>query len=277
MRIHLGGSSRTSLAAARTRLDAALKGLSSADASRMSDDLFAAASTVGESARLRQALTDTSAGTAAKSELVSNLFGKHFSNSSLSLLTELAALRWSASKDIVHVIEQLAIEAQASAANLDGHLDQVEREMFEVSRLVAQDFELRTALTGDASAELKSSLVASILTSASSHTVKLVQALILHRGNRSIETTFEDFMFALAARRERVIALVRSATALSDGQISRLTTILSETIGQPIHVNVEVDTNVVGGLSVQFADELVDSTISSRLAKAKRLLAGQNA
>jgi len=275
MRIHLGGSSRTSLAAARTALDTTLKGLSSPDASEMSSNLFTAAATVSESARLRQALTDTSAAAGAKSELVTNLFGKHFSKNTTSLLSELAGLRWSASKDIVLVIEQLAVEAQASAANLDGELDRVEREMFEVSRLVAQNFELRKALTSDASVEIKNSVVASILSSASKHTVLLVQALVAHRGNRSIEVTFEDFMYALAARRERVIALVRSATALSDGQVSRLSKILSETLGQPIHVNVEVDADVVGGISVRFADELVDSTISSRLAKAKRLLAGQ--
>lgn len=276
MRHHLGGSSRSSLSAARQALDNALKGLSSAETSQMSGHLFTAATTFADNLRLRQALTETSAPAATKSQLISGLFGSRFGAHTTTLLSQLSTLRWSSSGDLVIATEQLAIEAEAAAANLEGRLDQVEREMFEVSRLVAQNFELRKALTGDAPVALKDDVVKSILSSATTHTVALVQALVAHRGTRSIEVAFEDFMYALAARRERVIALVRSATTLSDKQVERLTGILSEMLGQPIHVNIEVDGTVVGGLSVRFADELVDSTISTRLAQAERLLAGQS-
>jgi F-type H+-transporting ATPase subunit delta len=52
---------------------------------------------------------------------------------------------------------------------------------------------------------------------------------------------------------------------------------LTKQLGQPVRVNVEVDPSVVGGLSVKFADELVDGTLVNRIASAGRTLAGKSA
>ena len=41
-----------------------------------------------------------------------------------------------------------------------------------------------------------------------------------------------------------------------------------------ISINIEVDPAVIGGVSVKFADELVDGTVSNRLAGAARAVAG---
>ncbi|MFN9960266.1 MAG: F0F1 ATP synthase subunit delta [bacterium] len=45
-------------------------------------------------------------------------------------------------------------------------------------------------------------------------------------------------------------------------------------MGQPVRLNVEIDPTVIGGLSIRFADELIDATIVNRLAEASRALAG---
>jgi F-type H+-transporting ATPase subunit delta len=52
---------------------------------------------------------------------------------------------------------------------------------------------------------------------------------------------------------------------------------LTKDLGQPVRVNVEIDPSVVGGLSVKFADELVDGTLVNRIATAGRALAGKSA
>jgi len=46
-------------------------------------------------------------------------------------------------------------------------------------------------------------------------------------------------------------------------------------VGQPVSINIEIDSTIVGGISVKFGDELVDGTMSNRLAGAGRMLAGQ--
>ena len=278
MRIHLGGSSRQSLVAARTALDAAIKGASAASASELSSHLFFAAEVFAGNTSLRRAITDPSRDKAAKAALVKDLFGKSTGGLAVSLMSDVSALRWSATKDVIHVIEQLAIEAEASAANISNELDRVEDEFFETSRLVADNFELRKALVSVGSTDAKSALIAEVLgKKASSSTVKLASALVSHLRGRSIEAAFADYLFGLANRRNRLIAVVRTASTLTDAQASRLATVLEKKVGQPIRINVQIDPTILGGVSIKFADELVDGSVVNRLANAGRALVGKSA
>jgi F-type H+-transporting ATPase subunit delta len=56
------------------------------------------------------------------------------------------------------------------------------------------------------------------------------------------------------------------ATEITDAQKTRLATAIESLVGQPITVNIQVDASIIGGVSVKFADELVDGSISNRLA-----------
>ena len=278
MRIHLGGSSRQSLVASRVALDAAIKGASAASASELSSHLFAAAEVFAGNTSLRRAITDPSRDKAAKATLVKDLFGKSTGALAISLLSDVSALRWSATKDVIHVIEQLAIEAEASAANIAGELDRVEDEFFETSRLVADNFELRKALVSVGSTDAKAALIAEVLgKKASASTIKIASALVASLRGRSIEAAFADYLFGLANRRNRLIAVVRTATALTDAQSKRLATVLEKNVGQPIRINVQIDPTILGGVSIKFADELVDGSVVNRLASAGRALVGQSA
>ena len=278
MRIHLGGSSRQSLVAARSALDASVKGASAASASELSSHLFLAAEVIAGNTSLRRAITDPARDKAAKAALVKDLFSKSTGTLAVSLLSELSGLRWSATKDLVYATEQLAIEAEASAANIAGELDRVEDEFFETSRVVADTFELRKALVSVGSTAAKSALIADVLgKKASASTIKLASALVASLRGRSIEAAFADYLFGLANRRNRLIAVVRTATALTDSQASRLATTLEKKVGQPIRINVQIDPTILGGVSIKFADELVDGSVVNRLAKAGRALVGQSA
>lgn len=276
MRIHLGGRSRQSLVTARGALDAAVKGANAASASELSSQLFFASQILAENSSIRRALSDNSRDAASKSALIKELFGSKVSPAALGILSSIADLRWSLPGDVVYVTEQLAIEAEASAANIDGQLDRLEDELFAFSRVVADTFELRKALVGNGSDAAKRTLIESLLSkSATSSTTKLAVSLAAHLRGRSVEAAFADYLYALANRRNRLIAQVRVAAALTDAQKSRLASALEKQVGQPIRINVQVDAAVLGGVSVKFADELVDGSISNRLANAGRALVGQ--
>lgn len=273
MRAHLGGSSRQSLLAARTALDAAVKGVDAQAASTLSSELFFIADVLGSNISVRRALTDPSRDAHAKGVFVKDLLASKVGAAALGLTTELAALRWSGAKDLVLVIEQLAIEAEASAANISGELDRVEDEIFTAATAFASSSELRKALTSDAK-NAKAALVSEILKGASGSTVKLVSQMVNAWRGRSIESAFADYQWALAARRNRVIALVRIAAPITQVQLDRLTKSLTSKVGQPVRINIEIDPHVIGGVSVKFADEIVDGSVSNRLAGAARALAG---
>jgi F-type H+-transporting ATPase subunit delta len=275
MRIHLGGSSRQSLVAARAKLDAAVKGATAASATELSSQLFFAADVLSGNTSIRRAFADPSRDAASKGALVKDLFAKTLAAPALEILTEVSTLRWSSAGDLVHVLEQLAIESEASAANINNELDRVEDELFETSQLVVDNFELRKALVGTGTSEAKAALITDVLSKkASTSTVKLAVALVGSLRGRSIEAAFADYLFALANRRNRLIAVIRVASEISDAQKSRLAAAIEKQVGQPIRVNIEVEPTLLGGVSVKFADELVDGSVSNRLASAGRALAG---
>jgi F-type H+-transporting ATPase subunit delta len=259
--------------ASRASLDAAVKGADAKSASALSSELFFVADVLSTNIAVRRALTDPSRDGKAKAVFISDLLGKKIGALALGLVTELSNLRWSSPKDLVLVVEQLAIEAEASAANIAGELDRVEDEIFTAATAFAGSSELRKALTSDAT-NAKAILVADILKGASGSTVKLVSQMVNAWRGRSIESAFADYQWALAARRNRLIALVRIATPLSQAQLERLTTSLTSKVGQPVRINIEIDPSVLGGVSVKFADEIVDGSVSNRLAGAARALAG---
>ena len=271
----LGGASRQSLATARTSLDNVLKTLSASESSALASDLFVVLAALDSSTPLRRAVADGSRDAESKTKLVADLFGKSISTHALNLITILTALRWSSPSNLVDVLEQLAIESEASAANMTNELERLEEELFAFSRIVVSDGELRQALNSSKySGEGKRTLVAKLIgTNCAASTARILDHLVKGLRGRNIESTFAFYSAAVAARRDRVIAHVRSAVALNDVQKEKMISAMSKKIGQPIRLNVEVDRTVLGGISIRFADELIDATIVSRLADAGRALA----
>ena len=271
----LGGASRQSLAIARSSLDSALKSLSSGDASAFAGDLFAVVAALDSSTPLRRAVTDGSRDAESKAKLVTDLFGKTISATALKLVSELTALRWSSPSNLGDVLEQLAVEAEASAANMANELDRLEEELFAFSRIVVSDGDLRQALNSSKySSEGKRVLIAKLMSGKiAPSTSKVLGHLVSGLRGRNIEGTIAFYAAATAARRDRVIANVRAAVALTDAQKEKMTATLSQKIGQPVRLNVEIDPTVLGGVSIRFADELIDATIVNRLADAGRALA----
>ncbi len=270
-----GGVSRESNTAARGILDTLLKDLSADQAVVLAKDLFEVVAVLDSSTPLRRAITDGSRDAAAKAKLASEIFAKTISAPALKLVTELSALRWSSPSNLGDVIEQLAIETEASAANQANELDQLEQELFDFARIVISDGELRQALNSARfSSEAKRVLIAKIFGGKISNaTSRVVSHLVSGLRGRNIERTISFYQAAVAARRERVIAYVQVAIALTDAQKEKLTKTLSQKIGQPVRLNVEINPTVLGGFSIRFADELIDASIVSRLADAGRALA----
>jgi len=273
--IVLGGSSRQALLALRGALDEQLKGASSAECTALSADLFKALGAVGSSVGLRRALTDPARDHASKTALINDLFGSQIGAKAVSLLVSAASFRWSSSSEIADALEQIAVEAEATAANGENALDRVEEELFLFSRLIVTSNELRLALNDRAdSTERKVALVDSIFAAkAAPSTVRLLEEGVGGSRGRSIEAALSAFAHAVSARRNRLVAVVRSVIALTPAQAEKLAASLTKQVGQPVHINTEIDPSVLGGIEVRFADEIIDGTISNRLAEASRALA----
>ena len=276
MAIHLGGSSRASLAATRDVLDKTLNGLSGDAAAALSTDLFAVVNALGQNVALRRAITDPSRQASEKEALLKQLFASRISDKALAIAAAAVANRWSSPSDLLISMEQIAIQAEAGAANARGELDKLEDEIFTFGRALAANQDLRNALNGnpDAISE-KVALVNQVLKSATSSTRALVSQVVNGLWGRNIETAFSDIAHATAEHRNLVVAHVQSAIDLSADQKAKLASALSKQIGQAVRINVETNSKVVGGVSIRFRDELIDGTVISRMAEASQALAGK--
>ena len=276
MAIHLGGSSRNSLAATREVLDKTLNGLSGDAASALSVDLFVVVNALGQNVALRRAITDPSRHAEEKEALLKQLFGSRISDSALAIANAAVTKRWSSPADLLISVEQIAIQAEAGAANSRGELDKLEEEIFAFGRALIANQDLRNALNGnpDAVSE-KKALVNNVLKSATSSTKVLVSQIVNGLWGRSIENALSDIAHATAEHRSLVVAHVQSAIDLTADQKAKLASALSKQVGQAVRVNVETNPNVLGGVSIRFRDELIDGTVISRMAEASQALAGK--
>ena len=273
--IALGGKSRQSLASLRGTLDEKLKGVSSADCTAISHDLFLVLASLNSSIGLRRAFTDPSRDAASKSALIADLFEKSVSKSTIALLEAAVSLRWSSPVDVASAVEQLAIESEATAANADNTLDRLQEELFAFETLLEQNTDLRGAVSiNNVEAAHKSELLSALLgNKVAPSTLRLVTELVNALNGRNIELVIDLYIQCVAARRNRAIAVVRSRSELSTAQTEKLVALLTKQMGQPVHLNVEIDPTVLGGLSIRFKDEMIDGTISTRVAEAGRALA----
>ncbi len=270
----MNGASRDALAAARERLDA-LTDSTSVDAAQLADELAAVTALLDREVSLRRVLTDPAQAGEAKAELVQRLLGSQVGGHTLDLVSGLVRSRWSRSRDLVDALEELAGVADLTAAQRAGTLDSVEDELFRFGRIVASNTELRAALTNrKATTPAKSELLRSLLGGrAAVTTERLVTRLVAAPRGRSLEAGLESLTKLAADRRNRMVAVVTSAVPLSDPQKQRLGAALAKLYGRTMHLNLDVDPAVLGGIRVQVGDEVINGSLADRIEDAGRRLA----
>ena len=269
------GVSRGSLREARERLDQ-LAHSGSGDLTVVGDELFALVALLDGEGTVRRALSDPARDARARAGLAQALFGERMSATTVEVVSQLVRERWSSSSDLVNAVESLAVEAVLGSAERGGRLDDVEDELFRFARLVAGQPDLRRALhERKLPPDRKAGLIAALLEGrAAPETAALVrQASIFPRG-RTVETLLEEYGKAASARRGRLVAHVTSAVILTPEQQDRLAATLHRIYGKAMHLDMQVDPTVVGGLRVLVGDEVVDGTVATRLDDARRRLAG---
>ncbi|MFF5769546.1 F0F1 ATP synthase subunit delta [Streptomyces californicus] len=271
----MNGASREALAAARERLDA-LTDNTSVDAAKLAEELASVTALLDREVSLRRVLTDPAQSGESKAELAARLLGGQVGGETVDLVSGLVRSRWSRSRDLVDSVEELANTADLTAAQRGGRLDDVEDELFRFSRIVGSDTELRSALTSrTATTAAKSQLLRSLLGGkAQPVTERIIVRLVTQPRGRSLEAGLDSLSKLAAERRDRTVAVVTSAVPLSDRQKQRLGAALAKLYGREMHLNLDVDPSVLGGVSVRVGDEIINGTVAERLDEATRRMAG---
>ena len=262
----MGSATTQALTATTAALNAA-----TVDDLGVARELFIAARTIGESSQLSGALSAWGVPGQARAGVAAQVFAT-FTPTTVALLRTAVAERWSDTADLISGIEELAIRAAAKAAPATD----LEQELFEVLRVVADNPELELALGSRlADSAGKGALVESILTTrASAATTLVVSELVQQPRERRVRSLLTRALRIVADQRGRTVATVHVARPLDAAQTDRLRAAMSERTGSDIALNVVVDASVVGGVRVEIGDEVIDDTVSSRLNDLRQRLAG---
>ena len=248
---------------------------SGSDAARIADDLFSVATLLRREPSLRRVATDLSLQPAAKSEFVRGLLGPQLDAVSMDIVASAVAQRWAATRDLADALEELGVIAVIKGADRSGEADALEDELFGFGRLVSENPELRDALSDPArSAADKHELLSDLLRGrTTTATVRLVQQAVVS-SHRTVSVALGHYQKVAANNRNRLVATVRVARELGDLERQRLQGVLGRQYNRPVHLNVVVDPEVVGGVKVEIGDDVIDGTVASRLDDARRQLAG---
>ncbi|MCF2531352.1 F0F1 ATP synthase subunit delta [Yinghuangia soli] len=267
------GASRESIAAARERLDA-LAQSTGTDMQALAEDLHSVVLLLDRTVVLRRVLTDPARSGESRAAFLAQLLDGQISGEAADLLGGLVRARWSSPRDLVDAVDALSTEAELIGADRDNALDDLEDELFRFGRIVAGERELRSTLadpsvTDTRKAELVSGLLAGRVRPV---TQRLVARLVAHPRSRSLEAGLEAYARLAAERRRRMVALVTVALPLTEEQNTRLAAALGRMYGRQVHLNVEIDAEVIGGVRVQIGDDVIDGTVATRLDEAGRKL-----
>lgn len=265
------GASRESLASVQESLRSRA---GQGDLSALSAELLAVADLLASEKSLRVTLSDGGQSPQARTALISDVLKGKVSDQTIAVLGDVVSARWSSDKDLIDAVEILGAQAGFASADSKSTLDRVEEEIFEFGRAVAKAPELQMALTDPSlNSAAKSKIVADIFGSkVAAESLELMKYVAGHLRGRRVDSVVELVGSIAAAQRNQSVAEVRSAIALSDDQRNRLGAALAKLTGRDVRLNVAIDPEVIGGISVRIGDEVIDGTVASRLEQARRAL-----
>ena len=268
----LRSASREAQAAVVARFDAMSGSLSAADLSALAEELAAVDKLLLHEPILARHLSEATGEADAKKQMLQRLLGGRVGSNTLELLDTAVSVRWSATKDFTGCIEHVARLSLLARAEREGQADEVAEQLFRFDRVLETEPRLAGLLSDYArpSAD-RVALLRGILDRASgtnqTAAALLSQTVELLHGQRADEAVGDLAQLAVA-RRGEIVAQVSAAAELSDAQRRRLTDVLTRIYHTPVSVQLTVDPELLGGLAVAVGDEVIDGTLSSRLAAA---------
>lgn len=274
--VRMRSASRQALAGLLDKFGDVAGGLDQQGLATLAGDLTAVAELLERENVVTRHLTVPSEDAAPKVRLAQRLFADKIGAAALTLVTDAAAARWSDGADLMTAVEHVARQALLLSAEGAGTVDDVEEQLFRFSRVLDAQPRL-DILLGDTATPAASrvGLLRNIIgggSGANPITAALLEQTVRLLRGQSAHQAITELAQIAVARRGELVAHVGAAAELSDAQRTRLNTVLSRIYSHPVRVQVGIDPALLGGLAIAVGDEVIDGTLSSRLAAAKTLL-----
>jgi len=271
----LRAASRDALAAVVAEFDSVTGGLDVDGLTTLAEELTSVGKLLMTEPALARHLAEPTDDAAPKVRLVETLLSGKVGDPTLDIVRNAVSQRWSTVSNLVDGIEHTARLALLKRAEVAGEVDEVEDQLFRFGRVLDAEPRLAALLSDYTTpAEGRIALLNKVLENSGisgTAAALLSQTVELLRGERADEAVI-DLAELAVSRRGEVVAHVTAAAELTDAQSDRLTEVLTRIYGHPVSVQLHVDSELLGGLSIAVGDEVIDGSIASRLAAAQTQL-----
>ena len=167
------------------------------------------------------------------------------------------------------------VEAYANAllevSRAEGHLADIQDELFRFARTFEGSDELRAALTDPLlPTSRRVAVVDDILGGKALQTSAALAAFVVAAGRAGeLPAIIDRFVELAAAEQRRAVAEVRSAIELTPDQTERLRGALNRATGKEVEVKVVIDPSVLGGIVARVGDLVIDGSVRHRLEQLR--------
>ncbi|RRD47888.1 F0F1 ATP synthase subunit delta [Tessaracoccus sp. OH4464_COT-324] len=222
---------------------------------------------------LRRALSDPSAQPEQRLGLARKLFASRVGSGALAALESVVGTSWRSAAELVRGLELDGVRLALRSASEEGTLHLVSAELHTIGEAVGGSAELTTTLrSASYDLEAKRGLIARLLGSAVHPVTGLLAARAVKGHKRTFSKTIADYLNLAAEISHQVVAKVTVARPLDEGRLARLRDALSARVGKPVTLQVSVDPEVLGGVSVAIGHDVYESTVAGRLEEVRRQL-----
>ena len=242
------------------------------DTATLGDQLLAVAGVLRSEPALRRVFTDGSVEGEAKAGLAASVFGGKVGDPTLALVKEAVQQRWTSSRDLAGVLEELGIQALVRSAGAQA--PRVSDELFAVGQVIDANPDLRDVLSDPArNPDDKAALLSTVLDDkVLPSTQRLVAQAV--RSNEPFGRALDTIQRVAADVQDELLAVVHTARPLGTTEITRLTQALGKAYAATVHLHVVEDKDLIGGLRVEIGDDVIDGSVASKLDNARRRIAG---
>lgn len=269
-------ASREALAQSESHLDELIAGAVDkvAVATTVGTDLFVVVDRLDAERSLRIAVADVSYEPQQRAGIIGQVFEGKVSESSVAVLEEAASKKWSTPREFRTGLVSLGRRALLRAAEAQGQLEQVEEELFRLSRILDREPQL-TQLLSDGAAETnqKRGLLANVLYGKVTMITEALALQVIGRPEHNPIDDVANLAENAAQLRERTVARVVSAVELNESQQAALAEKLGQIYGREMSIHSEVDPSLLGGMIIRSGHEVIDGSTQGKLARMRSTLA----
>lgn len=235
------------------------------------EEAFAAADVLRSSGQLTRSFADSSRSAEDRAQLAAEVFSSVFSSEICELLIGLVRDRWADDGDIADSVELLGVRSVLAYADSAGALERTEGDLYRAMRLLAEERDVRIALS-DAAVSLARRLALADRVWAEhvgAPTLTLIHRAVARAPLPTIAASLNGYIDAAADVQSKLVASVTVASPLTRKQEERLRRILSARYGKDVSVHVAIDAATVGGIRLHIGGDVIDATLATRIRGVK--------